>query len=127
MIYPPPHLLVRLRKQEIAQLAAQPPSDEWDNEKPPVPPMPPPFLSPLGWPCPPVDRLRSYTTVDARALAMGFASGHPLPDPSASGASYGAMSSGTSQATRITLDARAGLASLLTNNNSLGGTIRHQS
>lgn len=134
VIFPPPHLLVRLRKQEITQLqlaASTPASDITSPETlPALPPKPVPFLSPLGWPArPPVERLRSYTTIDARTLALGFASGHtPLAESASapSGANFGTVTSTTSQATRITLDARAGLASLMTNNNSLSGTIRHQ-
>ncbi|KAL8277105.1 hypothetical protein RQP46_010533 [Phenoliferia psychrophenolica] len=79
VIFPPPHLLVRLRKQEVAQLSASlPTSDKTPTPSsfdlsPPVPPKPVPFLSPLGWPSrPPVERLRSYTTVDARTLALGM-------------------------------------------------------
>lgn len=120
VVYPPPHLLVRLRKQEIEQLEIE---RSLPPPKPPVPPKPVPLLSPFSAPSRPfIDRLRSYTPIDAQTLAMGFASGHaPLPEPGTS-----TMSSTTSRATRITLDARAGLSSLMTNNNSLGGTIRHQ-
>ncbi|KAI5475980.1 hypothetical protein MNV49_000539 [Pseudohyphozyma bogoriensis] len=122
VIYPPPHLLVRLRQQEVEQLATAPPVPF--KHVPPLPPKPAPFLSPLGFSArPPVDRMRSYGTIDAQTLAMDFASGFSAGDASTTAS----LSSTTSRATRISLDARAGLASLMTNNNSLAGTFRHQS
>ncbi|KAK4699611.1 hypothetical protein P7C70_g6650, partial [Phenoliferia sp. Uapishka_3] len=128
VIFPPPHLLVRLRKQEILSHSNAPPtpSKSPSDISPPLPAKPFPFLSPLGKPArPPVQRLKSYATIDGRTLANGFASGDE-PPPSSANFSGGTMNSLTSQATRITLDAKSGLASLMTNNNSLGGTIRHQ-
>lgn len=123
VIFPPPHLLVRLRQQELAQAALlppQPPLDSGVSIKPlPFRPLPKSIQSSAG------GRLRSYSTIDAQALAIGFASGKDgLADL---GKENGSMSSTTSErVARIALDARAGLASLLTNNNSLAGAVRHQ-
>lgn len=120
VVFPPPHLLVRLRQQEISIISSLPP--------------PLPIKSTPTTQVPPIDRLKSYTTtLDAQALAIGFASGKDsIGIPATNGSEVesnfhnDAVSSTSSRATRIGLDAKAGLASLLTNNNSLGGTIRHQ-
>lgn len=116
VVFPPPHLLVRLRQQELSIASTLPPA------------LPSKEIS-----APPIDKLRSYTTLDAQALAIGFASGKDSIGIAAAvgsevntGLLNGSVSSASSRATRIGLDAKAGLASLLTNNNSLGGTIRHQ-
>lgn len=116
VVFPPPHLLVRLRQQEIADSAIE--------------------TAQLGKGVRPnFDRQRSFAHADAEALSAGFA-GLSEPDggrsdslPSNSTpASPATFSKATGAGVRkITVDARAGLASLLTNNSSLDGTIRHQS
>lgn len=123
VVYPPPHLLVRLRQQEIAQAEA-----EALESPPPPPPKPLPSPPPRS-PPPTMHRMRSYAAADAHTLALDFATGgdSPTSQRHTRAVSSGTALTASSRATRITLDARAGLASLLTNNNSLGGCFRHQS
>jgi hypothetical protein len=121
VVYPPPHLLVRLRLQEVEQSLVTSSTPAYDSSL--TPSNTNPFLS--SPPRPRLDRLRSFPTIDAQTLAIDFASG-TQGGILERGSLPATISSQSSRATRITLDARAGLASLLTNNNSLGGTIRHQ-
>ncbi|GAA6051243.1 hypothetical protein JCM3770_005888 [Rhodotorula araucariae] len=111
VLYPPPHLLFRLRQQEL--LAAADSQDavmglqhqeglcnDLSNHQPTVQP------------------LRSNLTIGTETLALGFAS-NELPPPTQAVLP-------ASNAARIALHAKAGLASLLTNNSSLSGSFRHQ-
>lgn len=123
VVYPPPHLLVRLRLQEVEQSLVTSSALGYDPSM--TPSKSNYSLSSLAPPRPQLDRLRSFTTIDAQTLAIDFASG-TQGGLLERGSLPGTISSHSSRATRITLDARAGLASLLTNNNSLSGTIRHQ-
>ena len=74
------------------------------------------------------DRIDSTTDrpdarLDAQRLALDFASGDSTTPAAPSTTDYGLASS---SAARIGIDVKTGLASLLTNNNSLSGVIRHQ-
>ncbi|SCZ98306.1 BZ3500_MvSof-1268-A1-R1_Chr7-1g09091 [Microbotryum saponariae] len=134
VVYPPPHLLVRLRQQELAQA---PPVDldaqSFDFGEPATMPRLKSALDPNMLDATPRQVPRGH--LDSQALAMNLVTGNlnlPRQDlgtpggglRSASGSSI--PSSANSRATRITLDARAGLQSLMTANMTLSGTFRHQ-
>ncbi|GAA5994179.1 1-phosphatidylinositol-3-phosphate 5-kinase [Rhodotorula paludigena] len=121
VLYPPPYLLFRLREQEL--LAAEQAPLVMEDELPRLPERAHIQLSPL--PPPPLQSLQSNLSIGTEAFALNFARGsstpaNELPPPSTAVVPV-------SNATRIALDAKAGLASLLTNNSSLAGCIRHQS
>ncbi|BGP15197.1 hypothetical protein JCM10213v2_003156 [Rhodosporidiobolus nylandii] len=125
VLYPPPHLLFRLRQQELD--AAEAEDEAAHSERPSTPPSglkPFPQLSP---PNPPrLPSSPSYFSLASDALARKFAGGTPdVSDRKVSAQTLAAPPS--SGAARITLDVKAGLASLLTNNSSLDGSMRHQS
>ncbi|GAA5894532.1 hypothetical protein JCM8208_006266 [Rhodotorula glutinis] len=114
VLFPPPHLLFRLREQELAEphpsRASALPSSILGTPSPSsIPrhgPPPPPF-------------------VGTEALALGFATGTTTIGNERSPSAAGPFP--TASSAHIALDVKAGLASLLTNNSSLSGTFRHQS
>ncbi|GAA5907063.1 hypothetical protein JCM6882_005159 [Rhodosporidiobolus microsporus] len=128
VLYPPPHILFRLRQQELAA------AEELDSEPPPSSqPSPPsaaikpaPQLSHA--PPPRLVPSASQFSISAHTLALKFAKGTseaPI-DRKVSAQSTNAVPA-SSSAARITLEEKAGLSSLLTNNSSLNGSLRHQS
>ncbi|GAA5878561.1 hypothetical protein JCM1840_007450 [Sporobolomyces johnsonii] len=124
VLYPPPHLLFRLRQQELAA-AAEPEPELF------IPPSPSPASRikphPLLSPDPPFPSAlqRAHAFVSTHSLALDFAGG-VTGETASRYAPSERETSNPSTATRITLDVKAGLASLMTNNSSLGGTMRHQ-
>ena len=160
--YPPPHLLTSLREKELAassnspsvtplQIPSTPPSpslstpyvldDPYDRDPIFSTTTRSTFLNPR------ISALqRAHALPSSHSLALNFAGGHEH-EPEKLLMPEERRTANTSTATRIALDARAGLASLMTNNSSLGthacspssvpvlqadfyswtgGTIRHQ-
>ncbi|GAA5962584.1 hypothetical protein JCM3765_003738 [Sporobolomyces pararoseus] len=136
VLYPPPHLLFRLRQQELeASLVPAPSTPKLFPSTPPSPsPIPahvfsePPrsgFLSPRSASTSRPSALqRAHALPSSHSLALNFAEGLPTELDQLEPEERRTTNSST--ATRIGLDARASLASLMTNNSSLGGTLRHQ-
>ncbi|GAA5823555.1 hypothetical protein JCM11251_000679 [Rhodosporidiobolus azoricus] len=131
VLYPPPHILFRLRQQEVAAVEA---ADD-------TLPLPIHHSPPLAKPAAQLSHASSSPrlvpslsqfSISAHALAVGFAKGPSEPvnrkvsEQSTTGGNA-VPAPGSSSATRITLEEKAGLSSLLMNNSSLNGTIRHQS
>ncbi|GAA6061162.1 hypothetical protein JCM10212_005748 [Sporobolomyces blumeae] len=140
VLFPPPHLLFRLRQQELAATtftSSQPPSQE-----PSAPPSPSPSLQRLSTAVDERHRAPSYSLRGGlsplhlnRTSALQHA--HALPSTHSLALNLAGdvcspneaetRNARLSTSNRITLDVKAGLASLMTNNSSLGGTLRHQS
>lgn len=99
VLFPPPFLLLRM-----AQSAAT--ARETPAAAPSTSLLPPPS-----------------NRLDAHSLALDFTNGHIGPVPLNITPSSAPTSSA---AARMGIDVKTGLASLLTNNNSLAGVIRHQ-
>ncbi|GAA5983838.1 hypothetical protein JCM5350_007568 [Sporobolomyces pararoseus] len=136
VLYPPPHLLFRLRQQELE--ASLVPAPSTPRLFPSTPPSPSPipahvfsdpqrsgFLSPRSVSVSRPSALqRTHALPSSHSLALNFAEG--LPPELDQLEPEERRTTQSSTATRIGLDARASLASLMTNNSSLGGTLRHQ-
>ncbi|SCV71037.1 BQ2448_3799 [Microbotryum intermedium] len=132
VVYPPPHLLVRLRQQELAQA---PPVDldaqSFDFGEAETPRRKS-TLDRIMLDATPRQGTRGH--LDSQALAMNLVTGNlnlARQDLTSGGGMRSASGSSlpttaTSHATRITLEARAGLQSLMTANMTLSGTFRHQ-
>ncbi|GAA6031138.1 hypothetical protein JCM8097_004022 [Rhodosporidiobolus ruineniae] len=124
VFYHPPHLLSRLSQQE--HLAA------YSIVREPLPssPVPPPSEHLLP-PTPSQDPNRpvsSYFSLGTSAGELGLGAACGTPGAVNHKVSWQSTAlTTTSSGGRITLDALAGLSSLLTNNTSVNGTIRHQS
>jgi hypothetical protein len=97
----PPQLLLRLRERELAEKDNRPGSELGPNE--------------------------TRTAFEADDLTSKFARPSDAPPTSMSGASSTYSQSTAQRASRMSLDTRAGIASLMTNNNTLEGLFRHQS
>ncbi|BGP47232.1 hypothetical protein JCM10450v2_003084 [Rhodotorula kratochvilovae] len=117
VLYPPPHLLFRLRQQELLATEDSPDTsvDPRQHDEPSYgqPHRPPPLLP-----------LQSNLSIGTEAFALGFATGAATPSSDLPPPSQPVVPA--SSAARIALHAKAGLASLLTNNSSLSGSFRHQ-
>ncbi|GAA5892561.1 uncharacterized protein JCM6883_007398 [Sporobolomyces salmoneus] len=137
VLYPPPHLLFRLRQQELeASLDPTPSTPMHLSSKPPSPtPLPSRafddhgsqsiFLNPSSAShFKPSALQRAHALPSSHSLALNFAEG--LPDDNKQVGIEERRTVNTSTATRIGLDAKASLASLSTNNSSVEGVLRHQ-
>lgn len=133
--YPPPHLLMSLREKELAASSNSP--SVTPLQMPSTPPSPslstPYVLADLYDTNPPFPNTtrsvflnprtsalqRAHALPSSHSLALNFAGGQEH-EPEKLMMPEERRTTSTSTATRIALDARAGLASLMTNNSSLG-------
>jgi len=132
VLYPPPHLLFRLRQQELEASLVPVPSTPLQLPSAPPSPSPSPipshvfsdiprstFLNPRSASTSRPSALqRAHALPSSHSLALNFAEGLPtnFEQPEAEER----RTTNSSTANRIGLDARASLASLMTNNSSLG-------
>ena len=115
--FPPPHLLVRLRQQELEEAAAQAAASARTS----APSMatsasslslsPPDHHAHGGRPA--IGRQRSFPANDAEALRASFAEHGPADEPASSDMRTPTSSFSKATGARLNIDARAGLASLM--------------